>query len=341
MPVRISAGQKEHGLTSQGHQDPEFPEEWVNLVVQVNVAAGNTRCSKMNRYYKILIITSLSIFLLHFPFSLLSQKESRNSLIKPDTSKSEGSPHSLFTGLGFGSSFIYLGSTISQDKPFGYTALTYGYREELFATISAVHLSNYSPFLAFYTGSISYTHVFNSWFDIALSFSRYQVAPSLADTLFDSFFYGDLTLGFDWKLIYTKISAGALFSDETMGYLQLRNSRYFQTPEFTKKKLFFSFDPYFTILLGPLAKVETTEGKTVTLSPPFKKGGKYGQTTSYTTISTKFGLMEMDFGVPVSFNSTNFTIEAEPGYIIPLYDDPVYPGLKGFVFMLSGYLRIF
>lgn len=295
----------------------------------------------MRRYYKIISAGILSLSLLFSCEIILSQSGREITVNKPDTSTSKDSHHSLFAGLGYGNNMIYLGSTISQDQPFGYSALTYGYRDALYATVSAVHLSGYTPFLAFYSGSMSYNHVFNSWFDISASISRYQVTSSLSDSLFSSFFYSDLTLGFDWKLIYTKISGGVLFSDENSGYLQIRNSRYFETPEFTKKKVSISFDPYFSILFGPLREVLTTEGSIVKLSPPYKRGGKYGQTAPVTTISTTFSLMETDFGVPVSFNAERFAVEVEPGYILPLYDDPEYPGLKGFVLLISGYLRIF
>jgi len=295
----------------------------------------------MRRYYKIISAGILSLSLLFSCEIILSQSGREITVNKPDTSTSKDSHHSLFAGLGYGNNMIYLGSTISQDQPFGYSALTYGYRDALYATVSAVHLSGYTPFLAFYSGSMSYNHVFNSWFDISASISRYQVTSSLSDSLFSSFFYSDLTLGFDWKLIYTKISGGVLFSDENSGYLQIRNSRYFETPEFTKKRVSISFDPYFSILFGPLREVLTTEGSTVRLSPPYKRGGKYGQTAPVTTISTTFSLMETDFGVPVSFNAAKFAVEVEPGYILPLYDDPEYPGLKGFVLLISGYLRIF
>jgi len=295
----------------------------------------------MRRYSKIISVEILSVSLLLISRNILSQTDTKIAVNRPDTSFSEGSRHSLFAGLGYGSNLIYLGSTISQDQQFGYSALTYGYKDELYATASAVHLTNRSPFLAFYTGSISYNHVFNSWFDISASISRYQVTPSLADSLFNSFFYSDITLGFDWKLIYTKVSGGVLCSDENSGYLQIRNSRYFETPEFTKKKVNISFDPYFSILFGPLKEIETTEGSIVKLSPPYRKGGKYGQTSPVTIISTTFSLMEMDFGVPVSFNAAKFAVEVEPGYTLPLYDDPEYPGLKGFVLLISGYLRIF
>jgi hypothetical protein len=310
--------------------------------VLANVEAGNILGTLMKKYSRIIIFFCIvSVSLLSIFQDALSQTDTEIAVNRPDTSMSQGSHHSLFTGLGYGSNLIYLGSSISQDQQFEYSALTYGYRNALYATVSAVHLSNRSPFVAFYTGSISYSHVFNSWFDISASISRYQVTPSLADTLFNSFFYSDLTLGFDWKLLYTKISGGSLFSDENTGYLQVRNSRYFETPEFTKKRTYFSFDPYFSFLFGKLTEIRTTEGTSVSISPPYRKGGKYGNNSPATTISSSFGLMEIDFGIPVTFNFKKFAIEAEPGYILTLYDDPEYPGTRGFVLLVSGYLRIF
>ncbi len=113
---------------------------------------------------------------------------------------------------------------------------------------------------------------FNSWFDISSSVSGYLVAPSLSDTLFGNFLYGDLTLGIDWRLLYTKISAGGLVMDGVNPYLQLRNSRFFKTPEFSKKDLFFTFDPYFNLLFGTLTRAETTTGTVINISPPYRKG---------------------------------------------------------------------
>ncbi|MCU0473836.1 MAG: hypothetical protein MUC93_10805 [Bacteroidales bacterium] len=295
----------------------------------------------MNPEKRAITCRLLGVIILFIPVQLLSQTDKNNSATISDTVKKEISTHSLYSTLGYGNNLIYLGSTISQDQPFGYSAFTYGYRDRLYLTVSAIHLEKYSPFVAFSTGSLSYSHTFNSWFDISAGLSGYLVAYSLADTLFSNFLYGDITLGIDWKILYTKISAGALVADEAEPYIQIRNSRYFQTPEFSKKNLSFSFDPYFNLLFGSLTTAETTTGTITNLSPPYRKGGKYGQTYSTNTDTTRFRIMEADFGIPVSFNSDHFTIEAEPGYVMPLYDNPEYPGLKGFVFLLTVYFRIF
>ncbi|NSW95412.1 MAG: hypothetical protein HPY62_11960 [Bacteroidales bacterium] len=261
----------------------------------------------------------------------------------PADSSSKVSDHSLFAGAGYGSNMIYLGSTITGDQPYGYAALSYGYKNKLYTTISAVHLSDFNPKVAFYIGSLNYSHVFNSWLDISAGLYGYHVAPSLTDTLFSDFLYGDLTLGFDWKLLYTKLSAGALMSTENQVYLQARNSRYFRTPGFSRKNLFFSFDPYVNLLFGTLISTETTTETTVTVSQPFRKWRKTStsQSTTNTVVKKSFGLIEADFGLPVALNGNSFTIEAEPGYVLSVHDDPYYPGIKGFIFMLSGFFKIF
>lgn len=288
-----------------------------------------------------LLFKALGLLTLFMHLTAHSQTNEQTSAIKPDTATLKESKHSLFTSFGYGSNMIYLGSTISQDQPYGYGSLTYGYGDKLYLTASAVHLAERSPFAAFYTGTVSYSHVFNSWFDISAGLSRYEVAPSLTDTLFNSFFYSDITLGFDWRILYTRVSAGGLLSDGATAYFQLRNSRYFQTPEFTSKNLYFSFDPYFNILMGSMTKEETSTGTIITISPPFRQGGKNGQSSSATKYTTIFGIMEIDFAVPVSFNAGRFTVEAEPSYLLPVYEDPEYPGMKGFNFVLSLYIRVF
>ena len=102
------------------------------------------------------------------------------------TKAPDGSKHALYAGSGYGSNMIYLGSTISRNQPYGYGSLIYGFNGELYASVSVVHLSGLNPFLSFYIGALSYNHTFNSWFDISAGAYRYEVAQSLADSLFGS-----------------------------------------------------------------------------------------------------------------------------------------------------------
>ncbi|HOW09465.1 MAG TPA: hypothetical protein PLX08_06650 [Bacteroidales bacterium] len=252
--------------------------------------------------------------------------------------------HSLYAGAGYGSNFIYLGSTISGDRPYGYASVSYGFKNECYISLSGVHLSGMDPFASFYTGSLTYSRAINNWFDISAGLYRYQVVPSLTDTLFNSFTYSDLTLGFDWRLLYTKISGGGLFSDDNQAYFQIRNSHYFQTPELFRGKASFSFDPFINFLFGTVTTVKTNGESQYYYSVLShsrnwrKKGQGQGQQTTY---SDKFGLVEIDLGIPVSFNTDILTIEAEPSYMITLYNDSFYPATGGFVFLISLYFRVF
>ncbi len=248
--------------------------------------------------------------------------------------------HSLYAGAGYGSNMVYLGTTMSQDHSFGYTSLSYGLNDKLYLSATGYSISGFSPFLAFYSLGLSFNHTFNSWFDISTGLSRYGVAESLRDTLFSNFTYADATLGFDWRILYSKISLGGLFSDGSQFYLQTRHSRYFETPSFAGDKAFFSFDPYVNILFGKMISIETTDGTTTTVSPGYRpwKNNTQGSSTTYTE---SFGPMEIDFGLPIAFSYDFFTLEIEPGYVLPLYSETGATGMKGFLFMASAFFRIF
>jgi len=289
-------------------------------------------------------LTLFCLIFLFLPVSLLSQLAEQviNAHTDKMTIEEEKSPHALYSGLGYGSNMVYLGSTISQDHNYEYASLSYGLKDEFYASLSGFHLSGWRPFIAFYSLSLNYSHTINSWFDYSLGLYRYQVSPSLSDTLFSGFFYGDITIGFDWRLIYTKVTVGALPGNEGGAFIQVRNSRYFETPEFMHKKALISFDPNINLLMGPLITTEITNGGSNKKTHPRKPWDKgKGNNTTTTTYTRSFGLMEVDIGLPVALNTPRFTFEAEGQYIIPLYTNPEYPGAKGFVFLISGYFRIF
>jgi hypothetical protein len=188
--------------------------------------------------------------------------------------------------------------------------------------------------------SLNYSHVFNSWFDISSSIAGYKAPSSLQETLFSDFAFINLTTGFDWKLIYTKLSFGELISDDRHGYIQVRNSRYFETPEFFSGKSKISFDPNINILFGDLLKIETTTGLTkLGSSPPFRHFKKIPNST-IKSYSYKFGLMDFEFSLPVTFSYDKFSIEAEPSYILPSFSNSDYPAPEGFTFFINAFFRI-
>ncbi len=287
------------------------------------------------------IVTGIIIAL--FPLTLIAQEDtlSVNQDQYNGTVDETASIHSFYAGAGLGNKMVYMGSSISQDKPYYYGSLTYGLKDILYVSVGSFHLAAYDPFLSFNTFSLNYSQIFNSWFDLSASLSRYQVNKQLTDTLFNSFVYGDITFGFDWRILYTKVSAGGIFAESSGIYFQMRNSRYFETPVFFNGKAYISFDPNVNMLFGTLTETTTADGTVTGVTQPFNSKKSSGRGSSGTTTREYFSLMEVDIGIPVAFTISNITVEAEPGYILPLYSesDPVNP--KGFSFLLSCYLRIF
>lgn len=247
---------------------------------------------------------------------------------------------SLYSGIGYGSNMIYLGSTISGNLPYYSSSLTVGVGNNLFVSASASHVRNTNPYVAFYNLSASYRHTVNSWFDYSADLAYYKAPESLNETLFRGFVLINLTTGFDWKLIYTKLTISGLLSDTNSGYIQVRNSRYFQTKQFFKGKAFVSFDPSINLLFGRLVKIESTTGTSkFGNAPPFVKLKKKQTGTTF-TYSYVFGMMDTEFSFPVTFNFTNFSFEADPIYILPAYSNDDYPAPKGFSLNITAYFRI-
>jgi len=282
-------------------------------------------------------------FLFVLPFKSFGQEDTLSHPGNPASNviKPAAKIHSLYSGLSFGSNMIYLGSSISHNLPFYSTSLIYGFKNSLYSSVSASHLSGVDPFLAFYGLSLSYSHDFNSWFDISTDLAGYLTPASLKEILFSNFTFINFTTGFDWKLLYTQISFGGLISQENKGYLQVKNSRYFETPEFFKGKAQVSFDPGVDILFGEYYKIVTTSGPAkYGVSPPFRHLKKNPPGTTESIIN-KFGLIDYEFSLPVTLNCDKFSIEAETTYILPPYTNPDYPSPKGFSFYLSAYFIIF
>jgi hypothetical protein len=310
------------------------------MAVVRSLTAETTRMNKCGKQNQIVIFFAM---ILALPSSAFSQADTLSKPAKESSvqEKSSRDIHSLYTGIGAGSNMIYLGTSISNNKPFYSAAVTYGYRNSLFISASASHLTETTPYLAFYNLAMNYSHTFNSWFDISADIAGYKTAESLQDSLFSDFAYVNLTTGFDWKLLYTRISFSGVISHENGFYLQISNSRYFETPEFFNGKALISFYPDFNMLFGNLISTDTASGnKKYGMPPPFSHSKKKPG-NSNETYSEKFGLIDLQFSLPVTFSYGRFSLEAEASYLLPVYSDPYYPEQQGFTFYLNALFKIF
>jgi len=297
----------------------------------------------MNNYGKQNQIIILLAMIIALPSAAFCQADTISKPTINSSGKEKPPPHihSLYTGIGAGSNLIYLGTSISNNKPFYSASATYGYRNSLFVSASASHLNETTPFLAFYNLAMNYSHTFNSWFDLSSDIAGYKTAEPLQDSLFSDFAYVNLTTGFDWKLLYTRISFSGIISEENGFFLQVSNSRYFETPEFFKGKALVSFNPDIDILFGNLISIETASGSNrYGNAPPFSHSRKK-PANSADTVNEKFGLIDFMFSIPVTFSYGRFSIEAEASYLLPVNSNPYYIDMKGFTFYLNALIKIF
>jgi hypothetical protein len=277
-----------------------------------------------------------------FQLKALSISDSLLQNVNDSVTKTPSSSkiHSLYAGAGYGSNMIYLESSISKGKPYYSAIVTYGFKNSLYVSASSSHINGTSPFVAFSSLSFNYRHTLNSWFDVSADLAGYKTSTLLQQTLFSDFAFISLTSGFDWKLIYTKLSLAGVFSVNNRGYIQLRNSRYFKTSDLFNGKAFFSFDPNINLLFGEVIKISTTTGSSkYGYSSPFRHFKKNPINTTE-SVSSSFRLMDIEFSLPVTLNFDNFSIEAETGYILPAYTNQDYPAPKGFSFYLTAYFKI-
>ncbi|MGD0583823.1 MAG: hypothetical protein ABR974_12870 [Bacteroidales bacterium] len=283
------------------------------------------------------------LFFLSISYVLYGQNDTNNNALADTGSKGSAvfPKNSLFATAGFGSNMIFLGSTISQNRPFYSTGLVYGFRNSIYLSASATHIEGMDPFLAYYSAAADYKHTFNSWFDISAEISGYKPAPSLEQTLFNEFIFANFTAGFDWKILYTRISTGALFSENTTGYIQVSNSRYFQTPEFFKGRSYISFNPEINMLFGDIGTLETTTGeRQESYTPPFLNTRK-DPPPSNDSYSSRFGPMNFEFSLPVTLNYSKFSLEADPCYILPAFRNSTSQVPQGFTIYITASFRLF
>lgn len=286
------------------------------------------------RYRKYLHYTIVVLTFMLVPQIALSQSDT----ILQNTEKQK---HSLYAGVNYGSNLIYLGSTISGNLPYFSTSLTYSLKNKLFISASASHISETSPYVAFSSLAASYTQTVNSWFDYSASAAYFKTAESLQEILFRDFGYFNFTAGFDWKILYTKLSLSGVLSEANGGYIQIRNSRYFQTGLFLKEKAFLSFDPNFSFLFGQIVDVESATGTSKFRNAPLFGQFKKNPGSTATKYSYSFGMLDTEFSLPVTLNFSNFSIEAEALYILPVYSNPEYSSPDGFSFNITAFIKIF
>lgn len=278
--------------------------------------------------YKFILAATCFVLLFISYEKVLGQELTTDSV----TVNKAGSKHALYAGVGFGSNMLFSGVSLSGNQPYLSTDLLYSYNKNWMVSAIFYNLPGVDPALAFYDLSIAYRKTFNSHLDAGITLSRYSTASSLQDQYFGNFTYLSVSAGLDWRILYTKAVFSTMLEQDGASYLQIKNSHYFSTPDFFKGKAFFSFDPSVNMVFGD--RYQTDEITT-------QVGGGNNQTPVNSTLyKSSFGLLDMEFSIPVALNIGRATFEMEPLYYLPIHKDPDFPANKGMFFFLNLYFKI-
>lgn len=250
---------------------------------------------------------------------------------------SEKNKHVFYLGSSYGSNLYYLGTSVSDDRGFLSTDLSYGYDSVLWISGSLYNLPGYSSALPFYDLSAGLNLPLGKSFDLGLTLARHQLT-SRPDTLFFNYTYALVSLGLDWKLLYSRLAVGRTFGEYGQTYLNLKNSRYMQSGNFFANNSFFSLEPSVNLYFGSFYRLHS---RTISSGPgPGVRPGHGTGNWQYNYYTKGFGLLDVEFSIPVAFNAGIFTLEMEPVYLLPVFDDQSIHSAKGFSFFISAYVRL-
>ncbi len=247
--------------------------------------------------------------------------------------KTPPSKHALYSGVGYGSNLLFSGLSLSENQPYLSMDLLYIYNKNWMASMVLYNLPGVDPALAFYDLMIGYTKTFNTYFDAGISLSRYSTAKRLQDEYFEGFSYLTISGGLDWRILYTQAVFSTMLSNDGTSYIQINNSHFFSTPDIFKSKAYFTFDPSINMVLGEKYQINETITQTGT-------GENNSTAETQTTYSTSFGLLDMEFSLPISLNFGKTTIEMEPLYYLPIHNDPDFPAKKDLFLFLNLYFKL-
>ncbi len=253
--------------------------------------------------------------------------------------------HSVFAGFGFGNDLLYTSSSLSDNQPFLSTDIMYAFKGSAWTALTLYNLPGEKPLFPFYDISAGYSHVFNNYFDAAISLSSYHSSGELDDQYYESFQYVRLRGGFDWNVLYMRATLGRILEKNSGYYIYLKNSHYFTTRKNSSDN-FFTFEPNINMLFGKHSAIAPSIRGNVDIDTPTGPGGPGGgnfpgQQETENETQENFTLMRVELSVPVSYNFRDLTIEAEPLFAIPSVNGENDIATKGFFIFLNFYYRIY
>ena len=218
---------------------------------------------------------------------------------------------SFAAALSYGSNSTYFGRSQAVAFPYAAATLTYTAKSGLYGSVEFYNLLNTPTALDETDLTVGWGHDLGQTTDLDLSYSRFffpanseLVKSSVNNAL-------DIGLGQDWGAFYSRLSATYLFGNAAGkgdGFLILENSRSFETKHGFGQHDYFAVEPVVSIAAGTQSFAETALTK--------RNKGRGNLPVARST--RRFGLVDYEFGVPVSYNVGQLALSAGWRYVVPV-----------------------
>ena len=217
---------------------------------------------------------------------------------------------SFAVGLSYGSNSTYFGRSQAVAFPYAATTLTYTAKNGLYGSVELYNLLNTPTALDETDLTVGWDHDLSETLDASLSYSRFffptnsELVKSNVNNAFDA------SLGQDWGAFYSRLSATYLFGKNTSkgdGFLILENSRSFETKRGFGSKDYFAVEPVVSLAAGTQSFAEAAVTR--------RKGNVPGAAVRNVR---RFGLVDYEFGLPVSYYVGKLELSAGWRYVVPV-----------------------
>ena len=218
---------------------------------------------------------------------------------------------SFAAALSYGSNSTYFGRSQAMTFPYTAATLTYSAKSGLYGSVEFYNLLNTPTALDETDLTVGWNHDLGKTTDVALSYSHF-LFPANSELVKASVSNAfDVGLGQDWGAFYSRLSATYLFGSTTGkgdGFLTLENSRYFETKHGFGQHDYFAVEPVVSIAAGTQSFTETALTK--------RNKGKGNVPVARSV--RNFGLVDYEFGIPVSYYLGRLALSAGWRYVVPV-----------------------
>ncbi|MCC2547437.1 hypothetical protein LJY25_13360 [Hymenobacter sp. BT175] len=226
--------------------------------------------------------------------------------------------------LSAGNNSSFFGRTQAERYPYAAAEATYTSRFGVWGSVVSYNLFATTSFIDETDVSVGWDGDLSKKVDASISYSRFLFGPNsplVKSSVTNSL---DGYVGWDWGYLYSRLNAAYVFGESSDLFLILDNSRYFEIDKVLGG--YIALEPRLSATMGTQRFAQTSLVQQQTRGnipvPPGRGGPRPGPggtvTTTETTETTRFRLLNTELRVPVTYTKGKVAVQAAWRYAVPL-----------------------